>query len=131
MRPIVVGEPNPAVRETAERLVALQDRQIEAIRPGIAAYDVDAILRSSVVGEGLRETYQNVTGYMLGIYGRTPRPSDFSHAFHPNADWRLEAGMVFHMYVSAGGLAFSETVMVGSDGCRRLTQTPRQIFVSR
>jgi Xaa-Pro dipeptidase len=131
MRPIVVGEPNPAVRETAERLVALQDRQIEAIRPGIAACDVDAILRSGVVGEGLRETYENVTGYMLGIYGRTPRPSDFSHAFHPNADWRLEAGMVFHMYVSAGGLAFSETVMVGLDGSRRLTQTPRQLLLSR
>jgi Xaa-Pro aminopeptidase len=131
MRPIIVGEPNPAVRETAERLVALQDRQIEAIRSGIVASDVDAILRSSVLGEGLRETYENVTGYMLGIYGRTPRPSDFSHAFHPNADWRLETGMVFHMYVSAGGIAFSETVMVGSDGSRRLTQTPRQIFVSK
>jgi Xaa-Pro dipeptidase len=51
--------------------------------------------------------------------------------FTPNANWRLETGMVFHMYVSAGGIAFSETVMVGSDGSRRLTQTPRQIFVSK
>jgi Xaa-Pro aminopeptidase len=131
MRPIVVSEPSSAVRETAERLIALQDRQLEAIRAGVAACDIDAILRSGVVGEGLRETYDNVTGYMLGIYGRTPRPSDFSYAFHPNANWRLETGMVFHMYVSAGGIAFSETVMVGSDGSRRLTQTPRQIFVSK
>jgi Xaa-Pro aminopeptidase len=131
MRPIVVSEPSSAVRETAERLIALQDRQLEAIRPGVAACDIDAILRSGVVGEGLRETYDNVTGYMLGIYGRTPRPSDFSYAFHPNANWRLETGMVFHMYVSAGGIAFSETVMVGSDGSRRLTQIPRQIFVSK
>jgi Xaa-Pro aminopeptidase len=131
MRPIIVGDPNPAVRETAERLVALQDQQIEAIRSGIAACDIDAILRSSVLGEELRETYENVTGYMLGIYGRTPRPSDFSYAFHPNANWRLETGMVFHMYVSAGGIAFSETVMVESGGSRRLTQTPRRIFVSK
>jgi Xaa-Pro aminopeptidase len=131
MRPIVAGEPSSTIRDTAQRLIALQDCQFEAIRPGVAACDVDAVLRSGVVSEGLRETYENVTGYMLGIYGRTPRPSDFSHAFHPNADWRLEAGMVFHMYVSAGGIAFSETVMVGSDGSRRLTQTPRQIFVSK
>lgn len=131
MRPIVLGEPSSTVRETAERLIALQDRQFEAIRPGVAACDVDAVLRSGVVGAGLRETYENVTGYMLGIYGRTPRPSDFSYALHPNANWRLETGMVFHMYVSAVGIAFSETVMVGSDGSRRLTQTPRQFFVSQ
>ena len=31
--------------------------------------------------EGIRDRYDNVTGYMLGIYGRTPRSSDFSHTF--------------------------------------------------
>lgn len=32
--------------------------------------------------------------------------------FIPTANWALEAGIVFHMYVSAMGLAFSETVAV-------------------
>jgi Xaa-Pro dipeptidase len=37
--------------------------------------------------------------------------------------------MVFHMYVSAQGLAFSETVLVTDGGVERLTQTERILFV--
>ena len=128
MRPVLIGEDRRELSATAERLVALQDRQFAAMRPGALARDVDAILREAVLSEGLRPAYDNVTGYTLGLYGRTPRTSDFSHVFLPNADWRLEEGMVFHMYVSAAGLGFSETVVVGAQGGRRLTATPRKLL---
>ena len=36
--------------------------------------------------------------------------------------------MVFHMYISAQGLAFSETVCVTAQGAERLTTLPRQPF---
>ena len=36
--------------------------------------------------------------------------------------------MVFHMYVSAAGLGFSETVVVETEGCRRLTASPRRLL---
>jgi Xaa-Pro dipeptidase len=125
MRPLPVGGMAAASRAVANRLVALQDAQIAAMRPGACARDVDAVLREAVLREGLRATYPNVTGYTLGIYGRTPRPSDFSHCFHPKANFLLAEGMVFHMYVSAQGLAFSETILVGHDGPERLTRFPR------
>ncbi|WP_089173557.1 Xaa-Pro peptidase family protein [Bosea sp. AS-1] len=128
MRPVLIGEDRRELSATAERLVALQDRQFAAMRPGALARDVDAILREAVLSEGLRPAYDNVTGYTLGLYGRTPRTSDFSHVFLPNADWHLEEGMVFHMYVSAAGLGFSETVVVGAQGGRRLTATPRKLL---
>ncbi len=83
-----------------------------------------------MLAEGLRPVYDNVTGYTLGLYGRTPRTSDFSRVFLPNARWRLEQGMVFHMYVSAGGLGFSETVVVEAEGGRRLTATPRRLLAN-
>jgi len=124
MRPILLGR-DPARERIAARLIALQDRQIAAMRPDLQARDVDAVLRRGVLGEGLRADYGNVTGYSLGLYARTPRPSDFSYCFHPGADWRLEAGMVFHMYTSARDLAFSESVLVTADGARRLTRYPR------
>jgi Xaa-Pro dipeptidase len=76
----------------------------------------------------LRSDYANVTGYSLGLYGRTPRSSDFSLCFTPKAAWRLQENMVFHMYASALGFAFSETVVVTPDGGRRLTSTPRRCF---
>jgi len=128
MRPVVVGGRNDRLEQTANRLVDIQDRQIAAMRPDIRACEIDAIVRNAVLAAGLRDRYENVTGYALGLYARTPRPSDFSHAFLPTADWRLEEGMTFHMYVSARGLGFSETVLVTAAGGRRLTATPRRLL---
>ena len=130
MRPVLIGGDWRGLIPLAERLVALQDEQFAAMRPGTLACEIDAVLREAVLREGLRPVYANVTGYTLGLYGRTPRPSDFSRVFLPNARWRLEEGMVFHMYVTAGGLGFSETIVVETDGCRRLSSLPRKLLSS-
>jgi Xaa-Pro dipeptidase len=128
MRPISLGPPDGDLKKIATSLIHNQDLQIEAMSDGAVAADVDAILREGIVNDGIRDTYENVTGYNLGIYGRTPRPSDFSYIFLPNSDWKLQAGMVFHMYASAGGIAFSETVLVTENGGQRLTQSKRKIL---
>lgn len=130
MRPVVIGGPSPAQAAVAARLVALQDAQIAAMRPGVPAREVDAILREGVRAEGLRAAYDNVTAYTLGLYVRTPRSSDFSRVFLPDADWPLEAGMVFHLYATAQGLGFSETVVVRPEGGERLTRTPRRVLAA-
>lgn len=126
MRPVFVGDPPAGAAETFNRLATLQDRQIAAMRPGALARDVDALLRTAVVAAGLRPDYGNVTGYAMGLYARTPRPSDFSQSFHSAADFVLESGQVFHMYASARGVAMSETVLVTNTGPRRLTACPRR-----
>ncbi len=128
MRPIVVGRPPDELAVTAERLVALQDLQIAAMKPGARACDVDAIMRQGALNAGLRPVYENVTAYTLGLYTRTPRTSDFSGVFLPTSDWSLEQNMVFHLYATAQGLGFSETVVVGSNGGIRLTKSPRAIL---
>lgn len=131
MRPTVVGLPSPERDETARLLVAIQDEQIAAMTPGALARDVDRICREQVLKAGLRDTYDNVTGYTLGYYGTPlpPRTSDFTRAFLPTAEWTLEAGMVFHMYTGARGMAFSETVLVTPGGPDRLTRLERRLFV--
>lgn len=126
MRPVFVGDPPAGARETFQQLAEIQDRQIAAMRPGAAARDVDSLLRTAVLDAGLRSDYGNVTGYAMGLYARTPRPSDFSQSFHPGADFRLEPGQVFHMYASAQGVALSETVLVTDAGPRLLTTCPRR-----
>ena len=135
MRPIAIVSPHgripPAPQALVERLVFHQDRQIAAMAAGAKASDVDAVLREALLGEGIRDRYDNVTGYMLGIYGRTPRSSDFSHTFVPASDWPLQAGMVFHMYTSADGIGISDTVLVTEDGGECLTRSPRRLLVSR
>ena len=131
MRPTVIGAPSPEHADTAARLIEIQDDQIAAMKPGVVARDVDRVCRARVLGAGLRESYDNFTGYTLGYYGAThpPRTSDFTRAFVPNAEWVLEPGMVFHMYTGARGMAFSETVLVTEGGAERLTRLERRLFV--
>lgn len=130
IRPICVGRPSASMERAAERLIAIQDQQLAAIRPGRAARDIDAILRDRVLEQGLRSPFTNVSGYTLGIYGRTQRIADFSYSFHPEATWTVEEGMVLHMCVFGQRLGFSETVVVTPEGAQRLTRTPRRILAA-
>jgi Xaa-Pro dipeptidase len=77
-----------------------------------------------VLGAGLRESYDNFTGYTLGYCGATHplRTSDFTRAFGP------EPGTVFHVYTGARGMAFSETVLVPDSGAERLTRLERRLL---
>ncbi len=130
MRPTVIGPPSAEQADTAARLIEIQDEQIAAMKPGAVARDVDRVCRARVLAAGLRESYDNFTGYTLGYYGAThpPRTSDFTRAFVPTAEWVLEPGMVFHMYTGARGMAFSETVLVTEGGAERLTRLDRRLF---
>ena len=129
MRSVIVGRPTDEQEDVAWQLVALQDRQIAALVPGARAREVDAILRRPMLERGLRPSYDNITGYTLGAYPYpTLKISDFHRIFTPAADWTVEAGMTLHMYTSARGLAFSETVLVTEAGPERLTRTERRLF---
>lgn len=129
MRPVIIGAADVAQRDTARILIELQDAQIAAMASGARAGDVDGIVRDGVLHAGLRDEYPNNTGYTLGyIFEQGPRSSDFTRVFTAGADWHLEQDMVFHMYTSARGLAFSETVRVTANGGERLTILERQLF---
>lgn len=129
MRSVVVGAPTAEQEQVARVLAELQDRQIAAMRPGVEAREIDAIVRNGVVESGLREHFDNITGYTLGLYAPTSqRSSDFTRIFHPKSEWVIEPNMAFHMYVSARGLAFSETVLVTDKGAERLTKIARKLY---
>lgn len=129
MRSISVGRPSTGMSSAMAALIDAQDRQLEALRPGASAAAVDRVGREAVLRAGLRPTYDNVTGYTLGIIpSGSPHTSDFVRCFTPKSDWSVEEGMVFHMYLSGRGLAISETVVVRSGGAVRLTATDRKLF---
>lgn len=127
MRPTVIGEPSRTQQRTVDKLIAIQDEQLAAMMPGACAGDVDRIGREQVLKAGLRTDYPHVTGYTVGYHAQ-PRTSDHTRVFVPSARWQLAPGMVFHMYLSAGGMAISETVLVGQHGPERLTHTARKLF---
>lgn len=132
MRSIILGTPTEEQESIVAKLVALQDHQFAAIRPGAIGRDIDAICRQGAIDAGLRTTYHNLSGYTVGFYpAQAARSSNFYRALHPEANWRFEAGMLFHAYVSARGLGISETILVTPTGCERLTQTERKLFSTR
>lgn len=130
MRCVVLGDISPELDAISTRMIELQDKQIAAMRPGALAKDVDQIVRQGIIDAGIRDNYTNITGYTLGYYSDLPRGSDFTWVFLPTSEWLLEEGMVFHMYTSGGGIAVSETVLVGPSGGERLTKMERRLFSS-
>lgn len=127
MRPTTVGACRDDVRGVVERLAAIQDEQIAAMQPEALGSAVDAIARKQVLASGLREQYHDHTGYTLGHHAQ-PRTSDHTRIFTPAAEWKLQPGMVFHMFLAARGVAIGETVLVTGSGPQKLTKTSRQLF---
>ncbi|MBO0904251.1 M24 family metallopeptidase [Jiella sonneratiae] len=131
MRCVAIGPEKPGLARASETLALLQDEQIAAIRPGVPARQVDAVMRDGMLKSGLRDSYDNITGYTLGLYApQVPRTSDFTRMLHPEADWVFEENMVFHIYASAGGASMSETVLVTAEAAERLTRFPRRLIVN-
>ncbi|APZ55396.1 M24 family metallopeptidase [Salipiger abyssi] len=124
MRPKSIGAPDEEQLRIAETMVSIQDAQYAAMTPGAKASEVDRILREGILSAGLRDSYSNVTGYTLGLVF-IPRTSDFTRVFQAESRWTLEENTVFHMYAWAGGMAFSDTVVVTPQGGRRMTALPR------
>ncbi len=128
MRPIRVSEASDEDHRVVETLIEIQDRALSEVRPGVAATVPDAIYREGVLGAGLRETYTNKTFYSVGLLlqpnGGEPLEAE------PKATWTFQPGMTFHTYVLARGFGMSETIHITEDGYERLTNFPRQLFVS-
>ncbi|TIQ61767.1 MAG: aminopeptidase P family protein [Mesorhizobium sp.] len=127
MRPKSIGSPTDEQIRTTETMIQIQEEQIRAMKPGAHAKEVDRIVREGILAAGLRDSYTNITGYTLGL-SCVPRTSDFTRVFLPESGWQLEQDQVFHMYTSADGMAFSETVVVTPGGGRRLAKTERRLF---
>ncbi|MBS7707582.1 M24 family metallopeptidase [Chelatococcus asaccharovorans] len=128
MRPMKVSVATDADHRIVETLIKIQDEAIAAVGPGVKATVPDRIYREGVLGAGLRETYTNKTFYSVGLLlqpsGGEPLEAE------PTSAWSFEPGMTFHTYVLAKGFGMSETIAITETGIERLTNFPRQLFVS-
>ncbi|SEG70018.1 M24 family metallopeptidase [Bosea lathyri] len=131
MRSVSVGDPTPRQLDVMSQMIAIQDKQLSEMGPGVEAKVIDALAREPMIKTGLRPRYDNITGYTLGCFpNTTQKVSEFVHNFTPVAEWKLKEGMTLHMYLSAEGLAISESIVVRGGGIERLTQTERKLFVA-
>lgn len=128
MRPIRVARASDEDQRTVEQLIAIQDAALAEVRPGVPASIPDAIYRDRVLSAGLRQDYTNKTFYSVGLLLAPSGGEPLEAA--PGCDWRFEVGQTFHTYVLARGFGMSETLVITDQGYERLTQFPRQLFIS-
>lgn len=115
-----VGEPSPEHRKVYEVVRETLEKGLEAVRPGLKARDLDALLRQHIEGQGY-PVYPHHSGHGLGVtYHEEPR-------IVPYNALPLQAGMVLALepgvYLPDQGLGvrLEDVVLVTQDGCEVLT----------
>jgi Xaa-Pro aminopeptidase/Xaa-Pro dipeptidase len=124
----VLGEPTPRQREIHELVLRAHDAAIAAIRPGVAAGEVDAAARRLIDAAGEGSRFIHRTGHGLGLDGHE-EPN-----FAPGAGTVLEPGMVATvepgLYVPGwGGVRIEDDVVVEAAGARPLTRSNPSLLV--
>ena len=125
-RTMIVGEPTAAQIRGFEAMLALQSRAIEVMAPGVPVGGVDLATVRLAAELGVEDNLRHHVGHSIGLEG-------LEAPFLDRGDQAvLEAGMVFTVepgvYIKdLGGFRHSDTVVITDDGCRVMTDYPREL----
>ena len=119
-RSFVVGDPTPEQQDVYGLVLEAQLAGLAAIRPGVAAKDVDAVCRDLFTDRGYGDWYLHGTGHGVGLdIHEDPFASQVSTAELQVGDVvTCEPGLYRGGF---GGFRIEDLVTVTADGGRRLT----------
>ena len=134
MRTVFVGQPPNDVLSAMQVVLDSMQAMLEAIKPGIAAGEVDAAARKVTESSHLDAQQAWLAGYSIGI----ALPPDWGEGhilrITPGGTQLLQENMTFHLIPwvqlpGRGGLSCSATVRVTSNGVELLTNFPQKLFI--
>ena len=127
-RTVFVGEPTDEERDVYAIVRAAQQAAFEAVRPGVAAEDVDRAARVVITDAGYGERFVHRTGHGIGLEVHEP-----PYIVEGNAT-PLEAGMTFSdepgIYLEGRfGVRIEDQVVVTPEGAERLNDATRELTI--
>ena len=127
-----VGEPSSDMRRLEAAVLASLEVLISNVRPGVRAADLHEFSAASFRRHGFEVGHRS--GYSVGV-NYAPDWGE-GNLLSIQADERrvLQPGMVFHLVPGIFlpgrfAIVISETVAVTANGCERITDFPRELFV--
>ena len=125
---IAVGDPDARQQAIHGIVKKAHDMAIAAVRPGIACKELDAVAREYIRESGYGDYFGHGLGHGVGLEIHE-KP-----VLSPRSDAVAVEGMVFTIepgiYIPEfGGVRIEDTVAVTADGCRVLTQAPKDLFI--
>jgi len=125
-RTMIVGEPTRTQAEAFDAMLALQERAIETMGPGVplAAVDLEVAALARELGQESRLRHH--TGHAIGLEGHEAPFLDRGEegACEPGMVFTVEPGIYLR---DVGGFRHSDTVCVTESGCRVMTEYPRAL----
>jgi Xaa-Pro aminopeptidase len=107
-------------------MLALQSRAIEMLAPGVPAGEVELATVALAEELGVGNNLRHHVGHSIGLEGHEAPFLDRGE------ETVLEPGMVFTVepgvyFKELGGFRHSDTVVITDDGCRVMTDYPREL----
>ncbi len=125
-RTMIVGAPNADQERAFDAMLSLQARAIDVMAPGVPAGEVELACVQLARELGVEGSIRHHVGHSIGLEGHEAPFLDRGD------DAVLEPGMVFTVepgiyFKELGGFRHSDTVVITEDGCRVMTNYPREL----
>jgi Xaa-Pro aminopeptidase len=123
------GELPDDLAEAYELVLRAQLAALDAVRPGPAGREVDAVARELIEAAGHGEHFGHGLGHGVGLdVHEAPRLARTgTDALREEHVVTVEPGVYLPEH---GGVRIEDTVVVTEDGCRPLTLAPKELVVS-
>ncbi|MCU1450925.1 MAG: Xaa-Pro aminopeptidase [Acidimicrobiales bacterium] len=128
-RTVCVGEPQGDVeRRMVDVVAASQQAGVDAVTAGARGRDVDEVCRAVIAEAGWADSFIHGTGHGVGLeIHEAPRVASTSvDVLAAGHVVTVEPGVYL---ADHGGVRIEDTVVVTDDGCRVLTNAPKELIV--